>query len=105
MRLAGLLPRNQPWIGPALLGIFGVLLMAWYGSTLILIVMNGPHGAARSCLEKYAGARSAADTAAVDAEYPAGARPADDKCGLLRRNGTVSRYEASRARGASAEER
>lgn len=80
-----------------MMAIFGVLLLAWFAVTLIMLILKGdPYASFRSCIQKYEDALSARDTVRVDAEFPAGSvSPSGDTCGMLRRNGTLARYEAS----------
>lgn len=55
---------------------------------------DGEDGRGKFCRFQYQGARSARDTAAADGMLVS-RKPSDVTCGMLPRNGTLARYEAS----------
>lgn len=97
MKLTGLTHEPQSRIKEWLQVIFAVILLAWLATTLVVLVFKrDPYSSFRSCIQKYEGAASARDTLRVDAEFPVGTvTPASNTCGMLRRDGTLARYEAS----------
>ncbi|MBB4637636.1 hypothetical protein [Longimicrobium terrae] len=74
----------------AVLTTAAVLVLA--GS--IVYSSDGEDGSSRFCRFQYQGARTARDTAAADGTLVS-RRPYEETCGMLRRDGTLARYEAS----------
>jgi hypothetical protein len=87
--------RNpRPWDGVSPGTLAGLIAVPLVFVSLYGTVFYRRDRPILNCRFAYGQARSVADTAAVDYKLAGGKRPDRLTCGMLRRDGTLARYEA-----------
>lgn len=86
----------RPWDGIDLRAALSTTLTLLALAAFVGLCFMRPDAQILACRVAYESARTAADTAKVDESYIGTKQPHRGTCGLLRRNGSLARYEASR---------